>query len=187
MARVGVDLDGVCYDFGASVKAYLQLTLEDEIIYDFTEPTRWEFYEDWGLDLDQFISVCNAGVNAGVIFTHGDPHPGTKAALDLIIHAGHSIHIITDRSFGKQGASEEATLAWLDKHDLPYHTITFTADKTSVHVDHMVDDKPENYAALRQAGVDVWLFSRPWNDNVLGAKRVYSLIQYAGVVNGVNV
>lgn len=69
--RVGIDLDGVCYNFAASVSAYLD-TLGG-LPGGYPEPRHWEFYEDWGLDLFGFLRVCHAGVDAGIIFSHGEP------------------------------------------------------------------------------------------------------------------
>lgn len=177
--RVGIDLDGVCYDFAHSLRMYL-----DSLggLPDYPDPVRWEFYEDWGLDLTGFLQLCHDGVDAGVIFSYGEPHPGTAEAFAKIKAAGHTIHIVTDRSFGKAGASEGATRAWLDIHELPFDSLTFSADKTVVNLDYMVDDKPENYAALKAAGVQVYLMDRPWNHHVIGAARVYTLNQFAEVI-----
>lgn len=180
MSRIGIDLDGVAYDFAASLKVYLEDLGVDPL--SLPAPTRWEFYEDWGLSLETFIDVCHGGVDNGIIFTHGDPYPNTKEAFDRIEAAGHTIHIVTDRSFGTNGASEAATRAWLDRHKLPFDSLTFTSDKTVVRLDAMVDDKPENHAALQAAGVDSWLLTRAWNKHVPNAQRVLDLLHYAEVV-----
>lgn len=177
--RIGIDLDGVCYDFSGSLAHYLntagQLTPDQ-----CTPPQRWEFYEDWGLDLRAFLAACHAGVDAGIVFTHGDPFPGTREALDKIKDAGHTIHIVTDRSFGKDGGSVTATARWLARHSLPYDSLTFTADKTAVRLDAMVDDKPANVAALTGAGVKTWMFDRAWNrGHCPTAPRVTTLNEYA--------
>lgn len=172
--RVGIDLDGVCYDFANSVRAYLNQPHPD--------PERWEFYEDWGLSLDDFLGVCHDGVDAGVIFSHGDPYANVAEAFGILAAAGHSIHIVTDRSFGSSGASAAATAAWLDRHGLRYDSLTFSADKTIVKLDVMVDDKPANYVALEAAGVESYLLTRAWNKQVPNARRVLDLLHFAEVV-----
>jgi hypothetical protein len=176
--RVGVDLDGVCYDFAGGLRRYLGLSLEEA-----PEPTRWEFYEDWGLALDDFLIHCHAGVNAGWLFWVGDPFPGTREALVRLRNAGHTIVIITDRFFGDTGASERATRQWLDNHDLPYDEIHFTSDKTTVSVDYMVDDKFSNYEAMFNSGVRSYLLDRPWNYEYAAAlHRLSSLSEYVDIV-----
>lgn len=180
--RIGIDLDGVCYDFAASFRQYL-IHAGVRFRHQCPDATRWEFYEDWGFTLDQFLTHCHRGVEAGVIFTHGDPYPNTRAAFDLIRSAGHSIHIVTDRSFGRNGASEAATRAWLDSHGLRFDSLTFTPDKTVVRLDAMVDDKLANYDALDAAGVDVRLLTRPWNQtDGCTRRRVLDLLHFAEVV-----
>lgn len=181
--RIGIDLDGVCYNFSASVREYLRGAAQSYGDGEYPDPTRWEFYEDWGLNLSQFLDVCHEGVDAGVIFTHGEPYPHVTEAFMRIKAAGHSIHIVTDRSFGTGGASEGATRAWLDKHDLPFDSLTFTSDKTVVNLDAMVDDKPANYYALTEAGVPTWLLTRTWNQKHTDiTRRVLDLLHYAEVV-----
>lgn len=180
--RVGIDLDGVCYDFSASLREYLLNAHPDPDPDSLTPPQRWEFYEDWGMTLNEFLAFVHDGVDAGVIFTHGEPHPGTAEAFELIKGAGHSIHIITDRAFGTNGASEAATRRWLDCHDLPFDSLTFSADKTIVRVDVMIEDKPSNYHALIEAGVDAYLLTRDWNLDVQEANRVSDLLDFAKLV-----
>lgn len=175
--RVGIDADGVMYDFAASWAHFLGIP--------HPNPQRWEFYEDdhcGGYTAAEFVNTCHAGVDAGVIFTHGDPYPNTREALQWIKAAGHTIHIVTDRSFGSPGASAAATIAWLRRHDLPFDHITFTADKTVANVDVMVDDKPENYHALEAAGVRAYLLTRAWNKHVPDARRVLDLLHFAEVI-----
>lgn len=179
MSRIGIDLDGVAYDFAASLKAYLE-SLGG--LRDYPEPKRWEFYEDWGFDLHGFLRLCHDGVDAGIIFTHGDPYPNTREAFDRIKAAGHTIHIVTDRSFGTNGASEAATRAWLDRHELPFDSLTFTSDKTIVKLDRMVDDKPQNVEDLSCAGVETYMLTRSWNRDYPYTARVLDLLHYAEVV-----
>lgn len=179
--RIGIDLDGVCYDFAASFRHYLH---NHQGFPSWWNPqaTRWEFYEDWGFSLDQFLDFFHRGVDAGVIFTHGRPYTNTREAFQRIKTAGHSIHIVTDRSMGKPGASEAATRAWLDRYDLPFDSLTFSADKTVVRLDMMIDDKLSNYDALKAAGVDARLLTRPWNQQQDNRSRVLDLLHFADVV-----
>lgn len=181
--RVGIDLDGVCYDFAASVREYLCNTAGVADADACPDPTRWEFYEDWGLDLPAFLDAFHAGVDAGVIFSHGDPHPNVAEAFRWIKAAGHSIHIVTDRAMGQPGSSERATAAWLNRHGLTFDSLTFTSDKTVVNLDVMVDDKLENYYALEAAGVKSYLLTRAWNQHdAHPRRRVLDLLHFAEVI-----
>lgn len=181
--RVGIDLDGVCYDFAASVREYLCHTVATHDPEACTDPERWEFYEDWGLDLPAFLDAFHDGVNAGIIFTHGDTYPNVTEAFARIKAQGHTIHIVTDRSMGEPGRSEAATAAWLARHGLPFDSLTFSADKTVVNLDVMVDDKLANYDALEAAGVRAYLLTRKWNlHDKEPRRRVLDLLHFAEVI-----
>lgn len=177
--RVGVDIDGVLYPFAESVADYLRTIGRHG---EYPAATRWEFYEDWGLSLPEFLRLCHDGVDAGVIFHRGAPFPGTVAALNRIRAAGHTIHFGTDRSFGAPGASAYATYSWLGRYGFEYDSVTFTTDKTILDVDVMIDDKPENYLALKAAGIGAYLQDRAWNAHVPNARRVSSLAEFAEVI-----
>lgn len=184
VARVGIDLDGVCYDFAGALRYYL-VSEHGFSAEAMPEPTCWEFYSnDWNITSGEFVSFCDAGVNAGVIFTHGDPIEDAANQLRRLRAAGHTIHIITDRSFGANDgeASREATKAWLRLHGIPYDTLDFTADKTSVPTDVMIDDKVENVDALILADCDALLLDRPWNRDGRHRDRVVSLEKFVDYV-----
>jgi len=181
--RVGFDLDGVLYDFGDSCRAYYRTlnplgTYDDAVNADVTD---WHFYRSWGMNDKGFKKFCDDGVDAGYIFTYGDPHPGTVEAVNRIYSLGHRVVIITDRPFGKNGGknSRRATFKWLRKHGVKFHEVHFTANKDSVNVDTMIDDKVENFVDLRDAGVDVYLLDRPWNQHIdAGHRRIDSIEEY---------
>lgn len=162
--RVGVDLDGVLYDFGASVRLYLDsIGRHYGWKDDAAEPHDWNFFEYWGMDRNEFRKICDDGVDAGYIFS-GDIRPHAKEAVNDIAEAGHEIIIITDRQFGSRPVnSHAATRNWLDMHGIWFDELVFSADKTCVPTDTFVEDKLENYDALVANGTKCFLINRPWN------------------------
>lgn len=172
---VGIDLDGVVYDFAASVRYWLWLS-EGRPLGSMPDPTCWEFFsEQWGLSLDEFLSACDAGVDAGVIFRVGDPHPYSVATLQFLDQMGHRLHIVTDRTFGTR--SQQNTAEWLADNEIPYTSLTFSADKTCVPADIFIDDRPKNYDDLKAAGGNPVLMHRPWNQDHPG-RRVFGWHQF---------
>ena len=72
---------------------------------------------------------------------------------------------------------------WLHRHGLHFDSLTFSADKTVVSLDVMVDDKIANYDALETAGVEAWLLTRPWNQHdKTPRRRVLDLLHFAEVI-----
>lgn len=176
---IGIDLDGVCYDFADSLRRFLHQH-EGRPLETMPPTNCWHFYEEqWDLPLEEFLSACDRGVDAGVVFRTGDPHPFTVASLQWLNDIGHRLHIITDRSFGTR--SQENTREWLAEYEIPFTTLTFSADKTCQPTDIMIDDRPKNYDEILAAGGNPVLMHRPWNADHPG-RRVFGWHQFVDEV-----
>lgn len=186
MLTVGFDLDGVGYDFGASVRRYL-----DSIgrTYgwkdDAEEPHTWNFFEYWNMDRHEFKEICDAGADAGYIFS-GPQREGFSEAVGRVAALGHHVVIITDRSFGSSPRiSHRATEEWLRQHDVYYDQLIFSADKTVMKTDFFVEDKLENHDALEAAGTRCYLINRPWNLLEDDRRRINSVSEYADAIEAI--
>ena len=164
---IGVDLDGVVYDFVQALRHYIH-QVTGRPLASMGPATSWHFYADnWGLSLDQFLEFFHAGVAAGSIFATGVPFPGVVTGLRALLDAGHRVHVVTDRaSMGPAGKAEQSTRAWLADAGVPYTTLTLTGDKTSVPTDVFIEDRPEFFTALSEAGVLTYLRSHTYNAHV---------------------
>lgn len=185
MTRVGWDLDGVHYYFAESVWA--TLIQQGRVTGSMPAVTHWHFYRDaeWGVMTDEeFVNTCHAGADKGIIFSIGEGCPDAMEVMNTLAYSGHTTVIVTDRSFGSTpSVSEEATKLWLTERGAVYDEIHFTADKASVALDYMIDDKVENFLALQAAGVKCYLLDRPWNQHVVAGKyRIYSVKEYGKIV-----
>jgi 5'-nucleotidase len=172
--RIGIDLDGVCYDFTNSLRYYL-VEYEGFWEEDLTPSTCWDFYQvDWGLTFDEYKKYTDEGVDAGVVFLYGDTLPGAIDGLLSLKQAGHTLHACTNRFFGTK--AKENTMKWLERTGLNniFDTVTFSKDKTIINVDVFIDDYVGNYEELDAAGVDVVLLTQPWNEHKQDAVRVPS-------------
>lgn len=168
--RIGWDLDGVGYVFGAGVRRSLAL---DGI--EVEEPTdefckHWNFFEFWGMTREEFADACDVAVDRGICFGPGEglTRPNFFDAMARVKEMGHTNVIITHRFQGKPGLAMRNTFRWLEVEssrygiDL-YDEIHFTHDKTIVPTDMFVEDNRDNYDNLVAAGVDAYLINRPWN------------------------
>lgn len=185
MARVGFDLDGVLYNFGDSVKRYLDATDRGHIWKSGpTETPFWDFYKDWGWDSKQFVEMCNDGADAGYIFC-GPARENAVEAVERVARLGHEVIIITDRQFGTTPkSSHDNTTEWLAQHGIEYDELVFSANKTCVPTDFFVEDKLENYDALVAAGTNTFLINRAWNvvDGGDARMRINDVSDYATFV-----
>lgn len=157
--RIGVDIDGCCYDFPNAVRIWRHIK-HGVPLEDMPEAESWSFHKDqWNLSSAEFLSVCAEAVNAGFLYWQGPVFPD---ALDVIskLYQRHEIVVITDRSLpGAEEACRDATRHWLDKVGLPCHELHFSADKTAFGVDTMVDVygfdvRYECFVGEFQVGVD---------------------------------
>lgn len=186
--RVGFDLDGVLYNFGDSVKRYLDHIGQGHIWK--SGPTAapfWDFYKDWGWTGEQFVQLCNDGADAGFIFC-GPARDHAVAAVEKVARLGHEIIIITDRQFGTTPeVSHNNTTEWLAQHGIEYDELVFSADKTCVPTDMFVEDKLENYDALVAAGTNTFLINRAWNfvEHGDARNRINCVSEYANAVEAV--
>jgi hypothetical protein len=191
MSRIGIDLDGVLYDFAASLRRYLfSIDPEGTTAHVHNrEPSQWEFWPEWNMSYEDWLEACHNGVDAGFVF-QGPARPLAAESVRVIKNAGHEVHIITDRTFGgTPGASAWATREWLNHHRIPFDTLTFSPDKTKVETDKFVEDKLSNYDALVASGSDAYLINRPWNADpphcgIPKRKRINSIAEFAWIVTG---
>lgn len=162
--RLGIDLDGVVYDYVAAFEDYLRDRYPEKYDYDAYPPFRaddWYFFKEWGISTEEFLRLNAEAVDEGILFRRGHSIPGSIPTLRYLSDQGHSIHIITHRTFGTQSGAN--TFEWLQNHGVPHDTVTFAEDKTFIGVDLLLDDRVKNVDASRAAGIPAVLFSQRWN------------------------
>lgn len=166
--RIGWDLDGVEHSFERGVYDTIKaLGLEEKFPYLETFPEHdvccWYWYRHMNMTDQEFLDLCHKGADMGTIFT-GHQIEGGREQMKRLKDAGHSIHIVTDRSFGSNPeVSQKLTRQFLEDFGYEFDTLTFSRDKTVVPTDYFIDDKIENYDALDAVGTKVYLINRRWN------------------------
>jgi 5'(3')-deoxyribonucleotidase len=180
MAVIGVDLDGVLYDFHAACQRWLvHLGYHPHEVV-LNPDAGWHFYEEWDIEPDDWKNIVDAGVDAGVIFG-GPIFDGVVEPLRRLSSAGHTLHVVTARDYGTNLSSHEVTRTWLAAHEVPHDHLTFSADKTAVPTDFFIDDHLGNYDSLVSAGTQAFLHNRPWNrvEGRCDRRRVNSVAEFA--------
>lgn len=186
--RVGTDSDGVLDNFHMGVKNTLIATGQGHVWKSGPKSkSYWNYFEDWGWDWPRFKELCDYGVDNGLIFT-GHFFDDARESIERIRSLGHEVILITDRSFGSDPMnSRKNTIEAYERAGIHYDEIHFTSDKTSVHVETMVEDKLENYDALINNGTPTWLINREWNEIPGGdmRNRIDGISQYADAIESI--
>lgn len=179
--RIGVDLDGVVYDFAGVLREYVLTRDLVPVRKAFPTVRAWDLHKEWGLTRAEFDSICQDAIKDNWLFRVGRPVSG---ALDTLyqLHWTCGIHIVTARDFGLMDLVQEATRLWLRDHGIYFDSLTFSADKTVVPVDIFIEDNVENYLALDAEGHFPVLFNQPWNEHLLTARRVWGWNQFRDMV-----
>jgi hypothetical protein len=184
--RIGFDLDGVVYNFRKALSDYLVASGRFECTLDNALP-HWDFFEGWGLTLEEYLALYRSGVDDGFVLRLGDPLPGSIEGMKRLYDAGHSIHIVTDRKVATDpNRPSLLTEAWLLEHGVPFDSLTLSSDKTAVATDYFIDDRYENYVARVRAGMACHLLTQPWNANLgdCSTERVDSVEQFVDEILG---
>ena len=183
MARIGFDIDGVTYKFVDAFRDYIHQSLG--LPLDKMPPaTRWEFYEDWGFSLQEYLQIIAEGTKHGDVFWKGDMYDGCKEVVDYLYHIrGDEIIFITSRNIkGEPNLATLATHHWLNNvAGLPYHELIMSDDKFGQNLDVLFDDAPYQFEKHSEAGEHGVVFDQPWNWHLQHAPRVHGwqgVLQY---------
>lgn len=186
--RVGFDSDGCIDCFGDGVHDTLKVKGLGHLWKSGPTPhSIWNFYEEWGWTFAQFKELVDWGVDHGYIFS-GHWRPNAIESVGRVAKMGHQIIIITDRAWGSDPMnSQRNTIEAFQRAGIEYDELHFTPDKTSVHVDTMVEDRLDNYDALVANGTPSWLINRSWNKVEGGdmRNRIDGISQYADAVEAI--
>ncbi len=179
MRTIGLDLDGVVYQFSHAAQYMLAkregLATREELPYIAGE-------YDHGWSRDDFDWLL-ADPQADAVFRHGHLFSGAiEFVADLASFA--KVHVITKRP----PAGVQATLDWLSFNKLPVSGVSIIAledRKSDVPCDAYIDDAPSNIAELLDntyLGQPLVLIDRPWNQDFNHAEvhRAFSFEDASG-------
>lgn len=180
---VGVDLDGVVFDFATvSVKHF-----SDYLGRELSSPTKWKFYEDWDLTARQFYELLDTLTQDREIFNDPAPIPKSMVGWQALRDQKVRIHVLTHRS-DKAWAQ---TVRWLERYRMIPDSLHFTGEKAAVlsniALDEAcaIDDHYDQYLSYRDHHVQAFLFDQPWNHGY-PASRVKTLPEFANYIKTYN-
>jgi FMN phosphatase YigB (HAD superfamily) len=181
-----IDIDGVLYPFPEVFTPFASIQLGRELALD---TTRWEFYEDWGVDYEGFVELVTQGVNARELWWEGAPYADVPDAVARLRAGGHRLHLVTARDITGAEAAMAATNHWLALHDLVVESVNLAQDKPTVLAELdldparciAVDDGPQHVAAWEEAGVFAVVLDR-WGTYRGDLRKVPDMGAFADLV-----
>ncbi|ACL69832.1 5' nucleotidase, NT5C type [Halothermothrix orenii] len=159
---IGVDIDGVITDEGPDDynvwhKALCNFTGENlkrvKDAYNFTE----------AYNLSE--SIIERFLEKNIQQIYRDAKPARKAGekLNRLIDKGFYIYLITARDEKYRKLTEN----WLDRHNIPYHTLIHEGDKAplvrKLGINLFIEDKAENIKEILEYKIPVIVFDRYHN------------------------
>lgn len=157
--RIGLDIDDVLFSWSEHAHA----ACVEAGITNGREIDRWAFHESYGCTADEVWAVINEAYIAGML--KRPPYDGVQEILADLRAAGHTIHLATARGFEGALATmvRNDTVDWVNVHEIPHDSLTFTKHKELLNVDVFLDDGVHNVEALQKAKIRAWLRDQPAN------------------------
>lgn len=180
---VGVDIDGVMFDFATVIHEQTSQYMGVPLSF----PSRWDFYEDWGMTSENFYSYVKRLAIENDIFNHGSPYHNTKEGWASLRSQGIKIHVITYRPW----EAYEQTVHWLERFQLIPDTLHFTGQKAGVLKGissgeyASIDDHYDQYKQYQHEGAHAFVRTQPWNEK-FHARRSNDLLDFAETIRFYN-
>lgn len=159
--RAGVDMDGVLYPW----ESHARFLLYNQFGIKISPSPHYNWIQEECIRLgrkDAWDWLWGYGVHW--LFSGGDMYPDARVNIRKLQYT-HDIVIITRRPRG----AIAATLSWLGKNGVLPSEVLILHDngpKSAVSCDWYVDDSPDIVEELFRAGKRVYVFDRPWNQNL---------------------
>lgn len=175
MANIGLDIDGVIYNFVKTLRHHIHQT-RGKPLAEMPDALTWNFFsEQWNLTKDEYYQIVTTGIKYDGLLKTGDKIEGCKEAIDYMYHVRKDrITLVTARDYGGiEAIARNSTIFWLEQAGIPYHELILTHQKVGFNFDAMFDDSPSNIEQIHAAGENVVAFTQPWNAHLDEVPRVH--------------
>jgi 5'(3')-deoxyribonucleotidase len=164
--RIALDLDGVVYNWGDTVRYLMEWHHNIKL----EESTYWEYVQDH-VPPHAWKWLWKEGVEEHGLFRYGSLYRGTADGIKVLATIGN-VEVVTHRP----RAAMVDTLDLIRR--LPdvfhgVHILTDGAPKSTVGCDVYIDDNPAVIEDVTAAGMQAVVVDRPWNQGVTDGVRAY--------------
>lgn len=161
MSRIGIDLDGVMFDFiGTFERLYAEwFGFPIAPIKQWNDPLKHSHFKTYE-DLWAWFERADGWAQIPYV-------DGARGSIDHLLEEGHNLVFITAR----HGEGATAAYNWHSRSPWADDSfIAITSAKQTVPCDIYVDDGPHIIEELRLAGKNTIVFNRPWNKDAEGVR-----------------
>jgi 5'-nucleotidase len=169
-----IDLDGVLANWGAHWDWHLDHCYEPWETGRIPRHTEQRSFDlKAGLDFEE-QRIVDEVMAFDDFYAYIPEIEGAANALAMLTDAGHDVFICTSPWLPNRTCASDK-LTWVDwKMGAGWADRTIiTKDKTMVHGDILIDDKPD-VKGLRKPSWEHILFDQPYNQQVVGKRRIMS-------------
>lgn len=175
---VGLDIDGVLYDFAGAFREYCQNRMNK----DLPPATKWDFYHEWGMSDEQFQEWLADATKDMRLFLWNGPMNKVREGWDLLKSMDIKIHILTHR----HSDAYSQTVTWLERYHLLPDGLHFGSNKSILkHIANgpcaALDDHVPFYDDYVKSNIPAFLLDQPWNRHK-DAIRVSNLVEFARLI-----
>jgi len=176
MATILVDMDGVIADWGRAYSESL-----DAFGHEAKEIPRHHQQTTFNLHAgrsDRELEIIEQVMIETGFYFRLEPIEGAIEALNQMLDYGHDVRIVTSPWVANLTCASDK-INWIAKHyggDWPSRVV-ITTDKTLVHGDYLIDDKPE----VKGSMIPKWehiLFDQPYNKTITDRQRITDWIDW---------
>lgn len=171
--RVGIDLDGVCYDWTGTVRYLFDAHWDIKL----PEPEHWDAFQE-SVPKEAWRWLWTEGVDLG-LFRYGNIIRGAVDGLVRLKEMGHELEVVTQRP----ASAVQDTMSFIARLPDVFSGVHLmnSRPKSQVGLDLYIDDSPHVVADLREHRLNYIVFDQPWNQQAPGL-RIYG---WPGVVGAV--
>jgi 5'-nucleotidase len=166
-----IDLDGPLADFEGEFLKKWKEKFPGEFFIPFEQRKTFFLNDEYP---EHLRDKATAIIAAEGFFADISPVANGISTVKEMTSLGHKVFICTSDIYGnKTGLADKRT--WVQKHlghDLA-KTMIFTRDKTLIHGDYLIDDKPM-ITGLHEPTWRHIIFDQPFNKNILNKDRIRS-------------